>query len=120
MPVVPAGYLPSDTASHLVVPRPMGHMAALYALDICSGISGICGPLPERVAPGVVKEPADFFDDIVIVFYLWGGPRGDCCPAGGRVLNCWFDQSSGRQLAKWPDGQTWVTVRCEIRMGKLQ
>jgi hypothetical protein len=119
MPIVPAGYLPSDTASHLVGARAMGGMAALYTLDICSGISGVYGPLSECMASGVVKEPADFFDDFFVVRYFWSGFGGGGYAVGGRMLHCGTDKSHGRQLAKWLEA-TGFTVRCEICTGELQ
>jgi hypothetical protein len=77
----------------------MGRMAALYTLDIGSGIGGICGPLSECMAPGVVKEPADFFDDFFIMRYFWSGFGGGSYAVGGGVFNRGTDQGNGRQLA---------------------
>src|ERR1700733_13184755 len=99
MPVISAGYLPGDTASHLVASCALGHVAALYALDIGSDSGGICGALPERMASGVAKEPADFFGDFFILRYIWSGFGGGRYAVGGRMLNCGPDESDGRQLA---------------------
>jgi hypothetical protein len=96
VPIVSAGYLSGDTASHLVAPCTMGRMAAVYALDICSSISGICGPLPERMASGVVKKPKDFFDDFFIVCHFWGGFAGGGYAASDGMLNRRFDEGDGR------------------------
>ena len=99
MPIMFAGYLSGNTASHFVTPSAMGGMAALYALDTCSGIGGICGSFPERLAPGVVKEPAGFFNNFFIVCYFWSGFAGGGYAVGDRMLNRRLDASDGRKLA---------------------
>ena len=38
----------------------LGGMAAIHPLDFYTGIGGIHCSLPERLAPGVAKVPADF------------------------------------------------------------
>jgi hypothetical protein len=98
VPIMSAGYLSGNTASHFVTPSAMGGMAAVYALDICSGISGICGPLPERLAPGVVKEPAGFFNNFFIVCYFWSGFGCGCYAIGGGMFNRGPDEGDGRKL----------------------
>jgi hypothetical protein len=92
----------------------MGRMAALYTLDIGSGIGGICGPLPERMAPGVVSEPADFFDDFFVVCYLWSRFAGDGYAVGGGLFNRGPDEGNGRELAS----QTDLNFSCAMKIAR--
>src|ERR1700733_12344010 len=102
MPVVSADYISGDKASHLVAPRTWGRMAAVYALDIGSGVGSICSPLPECMAPGVVKEPSGLFDDFFVVCYFRSGFAGGGHAVGDRMFNRRPDASDGRKLAsRW-------------------
>ncbi len=68
---LPAGDFPGNPAFDLAASYLVADVAAVCDLDFCSGIGGICGSLPERLAPGVAESSAHLFHDLIVVHYFW-------------------------------------------------